>query len=153
MYCWCLLRREPSKRRAGLDLGGRRALMQDRVDRGEPVGLLGYLDQEPIAWCSVSPRDTYLPMGGPDEAGDKNVWSIVCFYIQRRHRRKGIARHLLAAAVEQAKANGADIVEAYAVDPDSPSYRFGGFRHLFLQAGFHEVGMAGTRRHVMRLHV
>jgi hypothetical protein len=60
-------------------------------------------------------------------------------------------RQLLAAAIAHAKAKGASIVEAYPVDPDSPSYRFMGFVPTFREAGFEEVGRAGTRRHVVRL--
>ncbi|TIW86797.1 MAG: GNAT family N-acetyltransferase, partial [Mesorhizobium sp.] len=29
--------------------------------------------------------------------------------------------------------------------------RFMGFRDIFVARGFHEIGTAGTRRHVMRL--
>lgn len=46
---------------------------------------------------------------------------------------------------------GASILEAYPVDPASPSYRFMGFIGAFAAAGFEEVEMAGSRRHVMRL--
>jgi len=48
---------------------------------------------------------------------------------------------------------GARVVEAYPVAPDSPSYRFMGFVPAFEKAGFREVGRAGSRRHVMRLEV
>jgi hypothetical protein len=41
-------------------------------------------------------------------------------------------------------------LEAYPVEPDSPSYRFGGFIPLFARAGFREAGHLGSRRHVMR---
>jgi hypothetical protein len=43
------------------------------------------------------------------------------------------------------------ILEAYPVDPDSPSYRHMGFVPAFAAHGFEEIGMAGSRRHVMRL--
>jgi hypothetical protein len=46
---------------------------------------------------------------------------------------------------------GARLVEAYPVDKAAPSYRFMGFRAMFIARGFHEVGIAGTRRHIMRL--
>ena len=45
----------------------------------------------------------------------------------------------------------ANTIEAYPVDEASPSYRFMGFRDMFAARGFHEIGMAGSRRHVMRL--
>ena len=40
---------------------------------------------------------------------------------------------------------------AYPVNPNSPSYRFGGFVPFFEREGFREVGRLGSRRHVMRL--
>ena len=62
-----------------------------------------------------------------------------------------MTRWLIAAAVEHARRKGASVVEAYPVDPDSPSYRFMGFVGTFEAMGFRAVGRAGTRRHVMRL--
>jgi hypothetical protein len=60
---------------------------------------------------------------------------------------------LIAGAVEHARTQGATAVEAYPVDVDAPSYRFMGFVPVFLAAGFTDCGMAGVRRHVMRLEV
>ncbi len=62
-------------------------------------------------------------------------------------------RRLLAGAIDHARANGATVVEAYPVDPDSPSFRFMGFVPVFAEAGFRDLGMTGTRRHVMRLRL
>jgi hypothetical protein len=45
------------------------------------------------------------------------------------------------------------VIEAYPVDPDSPSYRFMGFVGVFAAAKFEEVGRAGRRRHVMRFTI
>jgi GNAT superfamily N-acetyltransferase len=71
--------------------------------------------------------------------------------IRRDYRGKGLAHELIAAAVKQAKKRGATTVEAYPVDPESPSYGYMGFVPAFQRAGFVEIGMAGSRRHVMRL--
>lgn len=146
-YCYCLAWRE---RPQGLDLDGRREEMAQRVRVGTPIGLLGYLDGQPVAWCSIAPRESYARLGGDEYGEDLSVWSVVCFYVQRRLRKHGLSRALLDAAVRHAAASGADVVEGYPVTPDSPSYRFGGFVSLFRSAGFEERGMAGTRRHVMR---
>ena len=62
-----------------------------------------------------------------------------------------MTRRLIGAAVDHARENGATVVEAYPVDPTSPSYLFMGFVGTFEAMGFREVGRAGTRRHVMRL--
>jgi hypothetical protein len=45
------------------------------------------------------------------------------------------------------------MVEAYPVDRDAPSYRYMGFVETFAAAGFRDEGMAGVRRHVMRLEI
>src|SRR5690606_31255344 len=115
--------------------------------------ILAYLDGEPTAWCSAAPKQTYRPAlgGGPHDEPD--VWSIVCFYVPRRLRGQGIMRHLLSAAVDQARQHGAKAVEAYPVEPDSRSYRFMGFVDSFRKAGFVQTGTAGSRRYVMRLEL
>ena len=81
------------------------------------------------------------------------MWSLACFFIKRPYRGRGLTRRLIEAAVEHARANGAAVVEAYPVDPGAPSYRFMGFVPVFAEAGFCEVGRAGSRRHVMRLNL
>lgn len=149
-YCWCMAWRQTPEEAKHTDHASRKAYMRARVLAGVPVGILGYLGGEPVAWCSVAPRDTYRRLvsgGGPDGG----VWSIVCFFALRRVRGQGIVRRLLRAAVEYARSRGATVVEAYPVDRDSPSYRHMGFVSAFREAGFVEVGREGTRRHVMRL--
>ena len=148
-HCWCAVWRELSsaQRRSPAT---ERAALEDRVHRGVPVGLLAYADGEPVAWCSVAPRDTYRELGGDAYPPGTSVWAIVCFFSNRELRGRGITARLLDAACTEAAAAGADVIEGYPVDPDSPSYRFMGFRSTFLAAGFTETGTAGSRRHVMR---
>ena len=154
-YCWCMAWRSMDKSSDLTGNAAKKAALESRVIGGVPVGILGYLDDEPAAWCSIAPRDTYRKLSGIDgptgEAG--SVWSLVCFFVPRPMRGKGLTRKIITAAVEHARAKGATIVEAYPVDPDSPSYRFMGLVPSFQAAGFEEVGTAGTRRHVMRLRL
>ena len=146
-YCWCMVWRG-----AGNKTSGKKAALADRVSERTPVGLLGYQAGEPVAWCSIAPRETYRPLGGPDDSADA-VWSLVCFYIVRRLRGQGLTERLIEAAVNYAGEQGGDVVEAYPVDPDSPSYLFMGFVPVFARNGFKEVGRAGKRRHVMRRRI
>lgn len=159
--CWCMVWRATAAEAKDTSGKARRAALEGRVRAGVPVGILGYHQGVPVAWCSIAPRATYRPLGGIDDAidavdtgnaagGADRVWSVVCFFVQRSMRGRGVMPRLLGAAVEHARANGATVVEAYPVDPDSPSYRFMGFVPAFASAGFSEVGRAGTRRHVMR---
>lgn len=148
-YCWCMAWRATPQEARHADKAGRKSAMAARVQGGTPVGLLGYLDEQPVAWCSIAPRSTYRRLVS-DATPDEGVWSIVCFFVLRPHRGAGLTKQMLAAALEHARQHGARFVEAYPVDEDSPSYRFMGFVPMFEQAGFHEIGLEGTRRHVMR---
>ena len=149
--CWCMLWRATGAEARRRDGRHRKAALQSRVSSGQPIGILGYCDGTPVAWCSVAPRSTYRPLGGLDDDDRNAVWSIVCFFIKRELRGRHVCDQLLEAAITHARNRGAKIVEAYPVDANSPSYRFMGFLEMFRRFGFEEVGTAGTRRHVMRL--
>jgi GNAT superfamily N-acetyltransferase len=152
--CWCLVWRSKPKATADGSAderkAARKAVMRALVQSDIPVGLLAYDRTEPVGWCSVGPRESYLNLGGPD-AAEGTVWALVCFYVPNARRGQGIAQRLLDVAITTARAGGATILEATPVDPESPSYRFMGFVPFFAKAGFAEVGRAGSRRHVMRM--
>lgn len=154
-YCWCMVWRDmPAEDRRSGGGPARKRSLESAVKSGMPVGIVGYMDGEPVAWCSIAPRPTYRKgLGGVDVEGQDPgaVWSLACFFIQRQLRGDGLARQVLEAAVEHARMNGAASVEAYPVDPDSPSYRYMGFVEMFAGRGFRELGRAGSRRHVMRI--
>src|SRR5581483_770729 len=139
----------PAEARAR-DGTSRRAQIKARVDAGAPIGILAFAQGQPVAWCSIAPRETYRALGGPPAAPNERIWSLACFFIKRSHRGQGLAAALIEAAVTEAARCGATAVEAYPVDVDSPSYRFMGFAPMFEAAGFRKVGDAGSRRHVMR---
>lgn len=125
----------------------RKKYIKERIWSNTPIGLLAYINKVPVAWCSVAPRETYQRLGG-DERLEK-VWSIACFYIKKEYRGQGLIDLLIESAKKLAKKKGAQFLEAYAVKPDSPSYRFMGFIGTFEKAGFTFVKKEGTRRHVM----
>ena len=152
-YCWCMVWR-PMPAGVKRTTANKRAEFEATIRRGTPVGLLAYADGEPVAWCSIAPRDTYggtMRLGGGAYPPGTDVWSIVCFFAQPEQRGRGIAARLLDAACREAASAGADVVEGYPVDPDSPSFQYMGRRKTFLAAGFEEIGPVGTRRHAMRL--
>ena len=57
---------------------------------------------------------------------------------------------MIEAAEVHATQSGAKVLEAYPVDPDSPSYRFGGFLPAFEELGYKKIGRKGSRRYVVR---
>jgi GNAT superfamily N-acetyltransferase len=129
-------------------------LMLGRIADKVPVGLVGYLKGEPVAWVSVAPRDTFnVSLGGPEARDDEKIWALTCMFIRRTHRGRGFGHQLIGAAIAEAKKRKADVLEAYPVDPDSPSYRHMGFVPAFEAAGFKPGGKIGSRRHLMRLTI
>ena len=152
-HCWCTWWRQTGAEfSAGLTDGGagNRALLHSLVEVGSEPGLLAYRDGRPVGWVSVAPRPQYGRIlrsrrigPQPEEASDERVWSVVCFWIPRRERGKGVATALLTGAMERARARGARILEAYPVDTAGgrhPSANlFTGTLSMFLGAGFREV--------------
>ena len=148
-YCWCMTWRATAEEKKGITNASRKRAMKERVNSKTPVGLIGYLNKEPVAWCSVAPSTTHHRLR-KDVEPSESVWSITCFFIRREHRGQALMKTILQAAIRHAKKRGAKVLEGYPVDPESPSYRFMGFVPMFKEAGFREVARAGTRRHVVR---
>ncbi|MEI5585358.1 MULTISPECIES: GNAT family N-acetyltransferase [unclassified Agromyces] len=129
-------------------------------------GLLAYDGETPVGWCAVEPRPAlvrlrYSPVGAatPDpDFDDSEVWSVSCFVIPRRFRRRGVATALAAAAAAAARDHGARILEAYAVDPAErttppAAELFPGTVSMFESAGFVEVARPKPHRAVMQLRL
>ncbi|UVK52848.1 GNAT family N-acetyltransferase [Mesorhizobium sp. AR02] len=148
-YCWCMAWRHSGREHIQNDEKKRQ--MTALVDAGTPVGILAEIDGKTVGWCSVAPRETYRRLSKQQDDSETGVWSVVCFYVPRVLRGGGLASALLDAAIDHAFAEGARLIEAYPVAEASPSYRFMGFREMFAARGFKEAGMAGSRRHMMRL--
>jgi GNAT superfamily N-acetyltransferase len=134
-----------------------RRAMEAIIRSGEVPGLIAYLRNEPIGWCSVAPREAFPVLDRSPvlkRVDDQPVWSIVCFYIPGQYRRCGLTRHLIDAALDYARANGAQIVEAYPVDPETsrfdPGGAFTGTIGTFRKLGFKEVARRSKRRAVLR---
>jgi hypothetical protein len=149
-HCWCMVWRRSSAEAQTNDPASRKRQMMHRIGAGTPVGLIAY-DDDPVGWVSIAPRETHRNLGGPPVKPGQVIWSIVSFFVPRKLRGEGLVRRLIAGAVAHAREQGATVVEAYPVDVDAPSYRFMGFVSVFAEAGFADLGMAGVRRHVMRL--
>jgi GNAT superfamily N-acetyltransferase len=149
--CWCMVWRGKPEDRKNMET--KKSAIRKMVQENAPIGLLGYAVDEPVAWCSIAPRSSYRDLGGLQEPNENpdNIWSLVCFYVSLKYRGNGVMNQLIQAAIEHSRQRGATVVEAYPVDPNSPSYRFMGFVPQFRELGFVEVGIAGSRRHVMRL--
>jgi GNAT superfamily N-acetyltransferase len=152
--CFCMFYRKTGSG-TGVGLENRRA-MKALVDRGTVPGLIGYEEGVPVAWVSLAPREDYAklrrsPIMKP--ADDRPVWSVVCFFVDRSARGRGLSERMLRAAVDYARSCGARLVEAYPVDRDGRSHRdvmFFGAKSMFDRAGFREVARRRPTRPVVR---
>jgi GNAT superfamily N-acetyltransferase len=143
----------------------RKSELKRLVDAHIPVGIIAYLDDETIGWCSVAPKETHVRLKRftsicIEDHG--NTWSIVCFFLKRQLRGSGFTVSLIRAAVDYATAHGAEIVEAYPVEPawdvhgnwqPAKSYQFMGYSSSFLKAGFQDVTPAMSQRKIVQYKV
>ena len=130
------------------------------VAQGRTPGLLAYIDSDPVGWCAVETRECFprlarSPVLKPVD--ERPVWSVPCFFIEKRARGRGVARALLEAAVAFVASRGGSIVEGYPVEPRKSSmpdlYAFPGVPSLFEQVGFEEVARRSETRPIMRRYL
>ena len=147
--CWCMVWRDYERHGHMSDKASRKAGMFDRVAQGEKVGLVAFLDEAAIAWCSVAPRETFKKSLDGIGLPECEAWSLTCLFVKRAYRGKGLSSKLIEAAVDYVRSQGGKILDAYPVDPDSPSYRFCGFKPQYDDKGFDTVGTVGSRRYLV----
>jgi len=157
--CWCMfwrLSRSQFDKQKG---EGNRKALKNIVDSGEIPGILACSGDQPVAWCSVAPRENYQVLERSrvlKRIDEKPVWSVVCFFVAKPFRGKGVTVPLLRAAVDYAEKHGAKIVEGYPIESEKTlpaSFVWTGLTSMFLRAGFVEVARGSETRPIMRYFV
>lgn len=158
--CWCMswrLKRSEFTRQKG---SKNKVALKKIVESGEVPGILAYLEGKPIAWCSVGPRERFPALERSrvlKRIDDRPVWSMVCLFIAKEFRHKGISVEMLKAVVDFAKKNGAKIVEGYPVEPKKgkwpDAFAWTGVASAFKKAGFKEVHRGSPSRPIMRYFI
>ena len=165
--CWCqFFKVDPSVWKAQ-DVPFFERSLCEQVDaargRSAGPGVLAYLDSTPVGWVAVEPRPAYprvltsrvIPASAEPDLGDAGVWAVTCFVVRVGYRRRGVGAALLAGAVEQARAGGARVVEAYPVDTAGEKVSSADLYHgplsSFVAAGFEVTGRPVDGRAVVRL--
>ncbi|HEX6420039.1 MAG TPA: GNAT family N-acetyltransferase [Acidimicrobiales bacterium] len=150
--CWCMWWRLSRDEWQRTPPRQRRSALADLVAAGNAPGLLAYRGGVPVGWAALAPRDEYPRLNRStklEPVDDTPVWSITCFTVDRRHRRRGVAEALLDAAVDHAAARGASVVEGYPIDTAggrrAGADLFTGTLGMFLRVGFEEVARRGGR--------
>lgn len=157
--CWCQWFKLS---RADWDAATReetQALLHGQLEAGSP-GVIARIDGEPVGWAAVEPFSAYPALGRSPitrrrEGDPEDVWAVTCFVVRLEYRKRGVARALLAGALDHAKRHGATVVEGYPVDPEArPSLtaaeRYHGTVSLFRDAGFDLIRRPSATRAIMR---
>ena len=142
-YCWCGPYRYA--RAHEMTAAQKKAGMQRLCAQGTPIGVLAYDGEEPVGWCSIAPRESYvklarsrtMPRVTPPETP---TWTILCFFVPRARRQQGITRALLRGAVAYARAQGAKEIEGYPWDTAGITSTHRGHSRVFKAARFRREG-------------
>lgn len=130
--------------------------LQAIVKSGKVPGILAYSDGKPVGWCSISPRDEYPRLERSRtlrRIDDKPVWSVVCFFVAKPHRGRGVSTKLLEAAVHHAGKKGAKIVEGYPTKSNKKqqdSWVYTGLASAFQKTGFTQTPTNSKTKTIMR---
>ncbi len=141
--------------RAGVGARNKRALKRI-VAAGDPPGVLAYVGGEPAGWCAVAPRQVYRRLETSrllQPVDERPVWSVVCFFVARPFRRRGLSVRLLREAARYAASRGATMVEGYPHDragKTADAFVWNGLAAAFERAGFVEVARRSPTRPIMR---
>jgi len=162
--CWCQYWRQSSSGYSAGGPGSGERRLRALVDGGPPAPRLIASDENvPAGWIGLGPRvsmERLVRSHTIPAIDDIPVWSIVCFKVRVGHRRKGIARALLDAAIDYAASQGAPALEAYPIDAEGArldvAFSYVGFLSMFEAAGFKRIvettaRSAGRPRIIMRL--
>lgn len=157
--CWCMYWRLTRAQYNDAKGEKNKNAMKAIVEAGETPGILAYDKGEPIGWCSVAPRRSFSALDRSrilKPVDDRSVWSVACFFVDKKHRRQGISVKLLKAAIDFVGKRGGRIIEGYPVDPkkDQPdAFIWTGLATAFIKAGFKEVVRRSESRPIMRYEI
>ncbi|HJN93169.1 MAG TPA: GNAT family N-acetyltransferase [Dehalococcoidia bacterium] len=171
--CWCMWWRRPTAGKLWEAKKGRpnRDAMRRLVKNRKASGVLAYDRsgdvETPVGWAAFGSRadfprvDRTKAFKRPEEDREvtDSVWCINCFFIARGYRRQGIARGLLAAAVQAMRQRGVDCIEAYPVTTTGagkrvePAFAYTGPIAIFEELGFQEIQRLAPTRPLLRLNL
>ncbi|MEN8193392.1 MAG: GNAT family N-acetyltransferase [Bacteroidota bacterium] len=157
--CWCMYWRLRNKDFENEKGSGNKKAMKKLVKNKEQIGILMYLDNEPIGWCSVAPREDFVRLENSKilrPIDDKPVWSIVCFFIHKKYRRKGYSVEMLKGVIEITKNKSVKILEGYPneskKDNIPAAFAWTGIASAFTKVGFKEVTRRSDTRPILRYY-
>jgi GNAT superfamily N-acetyltransferase len=154
--CWCMWWRQLSSEWQKRKGSYRKEALKTIVSQGKAPGILAYSNGQPVGWCSISPREEFHRLERSrtlKRIDSQPVWSLVCFFVAKPFRGKGISTKLLEAAVKYAREQGAEIIEGYpsrSGEKQQDTTVYTGLASMFLKVGFADRGSTSKTRTIMR---
>lgn len=170
--CQCAFLRLTAAEFDSTDAAGRRQAHLEAIRsahrRGSKAGHIALDDHGPVGWVSIGPRSDFPRLDGTRlltataaqvPAIEGPLWSVACFVIATRARRRGVATALLGAVVDWAGGQDVAVLEGYPVDTEGQKRPGAALWHgtvrLFERAGFevvarHRESPQATGRAVVR---
>ncbi len=161
--CWCMWWRIENSKKWNETKGTRaKEGLRNLVQSGKAHGVLAFVGNEAVGWCAFGPRWDFPRLETVrayrrDDVDD--VWSVVCFFVHRRWRGRGLSRGLLNAAVDAMRKRGVKTVEAYPATTTkdgrraNPSMTYTGPLKIFEELGFRTVQATDPLKPLVRLQL
>jgi len=115
----------------------------ESIRAGKTGGFLAFDEEKCVGWLIGGPLDHYPRLTEwllPFSQGKKFAVTI-CFVIDPEYRGKGLARSLLAHAIDSFRTQGMEGAFALPVaDKDGGNRRYRGTIHMYQEAGYREIG-------------
>lgn len=158
--CWCMsFRLSKTDFDEGKINDGNKNAMKELVWNNEPLGLLCFYEDVPIAWCAFAPREDFSKLQKSrvhKPIDDKQVWSVPCTFIAKDFRRQGVSVELLKGLINYAKTQKIKIIEAYPTIPTQEklpdAFAWIGLYKSFERAGFEIVDRTSKNRPMVRYY-
>ena len=143
--------------RIALNKADKKELVRNRRSHAALV----YEGNSLVGWCQYGLKDELPRIDAGRNyrklkplSSEQKLWRITCFYIDRHHRGKGVARAGLKGALESIEKRGGGIVEAYPVVSKkmmvNPEWLWFGTPGMFVREKFKRVAPLGTSLVLMR---
>lgn len=157
--CWCMHWRLSIDEWMDNKGEGNKAAMRALAEGDRSPGVVGYLDDEPMAWCGFGDRTDFPRMRRSTllkPVDDEPVVSLTCLLIKKSHRNEGLLPAWITAVCDYLVTTSQPrTVEAYPIEPPhgrkaGPDTAMTGIASAFTAAGFTEVARPGRDRPIMR---
>jgi hypothetical protein len=147
--CWCIGFHCEGIRKDSTVVGNREA-KRAHVTNGTVHQILVYSGDECVGWCQYGPPAEVVTIKNPaayqKDLVDLPDWRIGCVFTGGKHRRHGVARAGLAAALRAIRGAGGGVVEAYPEQLDGRGPQRGAYLHTGPESLFAEFGFVRDRR-------